>query len=125
MSAWTQTVVNGALADSLVTDFGAGFSQNTRLPIDSKLCLAIHYQGVAAVAVRLFLAAAAGATLDNVVLIFDSATATASGNAQNYSGCVDVPIQTGILQPLTFRITKGATNASIWWYATVKMGPGC
>lgn len=124
MTAWQQIAVNGVLADSTVSDFGVANAPNTRLPNDSKLCITVHYQGVAAVAVRIFLAPAAGATLDNQVLIVDSANTTAT-TIQNYSGCTDVPIRSGILQPLTLRITKGNTNASIWLYAAFKSGATC
>jgi hypothetical protein len=110
---WTQIVVSGALTDSLVTDFDAATGIAPAIAVrEAMLCATIFYQGVAAVAVNVFLAPAAGAALNNVVPVFNSATLTPA-TASSFSVTKSVPLQAANL-PLQLRITKGLTNASIW-----------
>jgi hypothetical protein len=132
MSAWTVTPVNGVLADSLVTSFGSTVSgvdaPSTALPPDSRMCLEFHYSSTAATQVVIYLATTAGATGDNIVMIYDSAlqTVPAANSTQYLTGiCVDVPIVAGTLVPMQLRITKAASTANIRWATTVKMGPCC
>lgn len=119
---WTQIAVNGLLADSLITDFdgAAGVAPSIGVP-EATLCLTVYYQAVASVAVNVFLAPGAGATLDNVVPVFNSAALTPA-TAQNFQQKISVPLQAGNL-PLELRITKDATNASVWIRWTVDV-PG-
>lgn len=128
MSVWTTTAVNGALADSLVTDFDAASSPSTRLPQDGELCLVFHYSSSAASQVRIFLATAAGAAAANLVMVYDSAFQTnpAADSTQYLTNiCVTVPLASGTLIPMQLRITKANTTANIRWKATPKMGPTC
>lgn len=127
MSIWTVTAVNGALADSLVTNFGGVIAANTALPPDSELSLIFHYSSSAASQVQIYLATAAGAAPQNIVMIYDSAFQTnpAADSTQYLTNvCVAIPIQQGILQPLQLRITKANTTANIRWKVTPKLG-GC
>ena len=121
MSVWTQTQVNGALADSLVNAFGTAFAANTSLSPDSRLCLTLHYSSVSAHQVRLFLATAAGVTNDQIVMIYDSATAGATQFITDFS--VRVPIISGTLLPMALRITKDNVNASLRYTFDPSIGP--
>lgn len=129
MSAWQIIPINGALADSLVTDFGGSLTaQNTTLPPDSRCCLTFHYSAAAATQVQIYLALAAGVSADQIVMAYDSALQTNPGADQtqyitNWS--VDVPIDATTRRPWPVRITKAATNANFTFKIDVKMGPGC
>lgn len=129
MSIWTATAVNGALADFLVTDFGGvNAPTTTPSPPDGELCLIFHYSSTVATQVQIFLATAAGAAGQNIVMIYDSAFQTnpAANSTQFLTGiCVAVPIIQGTQQPMQLRITKAASTATIRWKATPRMGPGC
>lgn len=125
MSAWTAVVVNGALADSLVADFGGANSQPGSLPPDARMCLTVHYSASAATQVRLYLAIAAAAAAQDQVLIYDSALQLNPGpNLTDYfTAQISVPILSNT--PMQMRITKAASNATIRFAADVAMGPGC
>jgi hypothetical protein len=126
MSAWRQIAVNGALADSLVWDFGGVLANNTVLPPDSRLCVTLDYKSAAATQLYLFLATGAGVAAELQDTVYDSAFQTNPGADQTTTlkdWAFQVPILAGV--PLGLRITKAATNANIWIATTVLMGPGC
>ncbi len=127
MSAWTRTAVNGALADSLVTNFGGGNAQTANLGADARMCLTLTYSADAATQVRIFLAPTSASPAEEQVLIYDSAlqlnpAADTTDYLTNIS--VDVPIQSSG-RPLELRITKAASDAFIWWVTTPQAGAGC
>lgn len=125
MSAWTPVVVNGALADSLVADFGGVNGQLASLPSDARMCLTVHYSASAATQVRLYLATAALAAAQDQVLIYDSALQLNPGpNLTDYfTAQISVPILANT--PMQLRITKAASTATIRFATDVAMGPGC
>lgn len=129
MSAWTNVNVNGALADSLVTDFGGALgATNVTLPPDSELCLTLDYSSSAASQVRIYLATGVGAAAQNLVMIYDSAFQTNPGadSTQYLTGiCVSVPLIPGTQVPMQLRITKANTTAIIRFKTIPKMGPCC
>lgn len=107
--------VNGALADSLVTDFG-GAAGSAGIPNDWNLCIeGIYYDAVAAVAVRIYLASALATTEDNRQDLLESAVLTAPPThwiGTNYN----VPrtqVTVGNWQPHLLLITKAAGNAKV------------
>lgn len=126
MSVWTPTIVNGLLADELVTDFGGTLATSRSLPPDSRMCLTLHYSSSAPTAVRLFLAVSPGTSPQDQILIYDSAFQVNPGADQTQyltNIVVDVPIVN--LEPLGLRITKGISDAIVMWSTSVRMGPGC
>jgi len=127
MTAWAQVQVNGALADSLVTNFGALAAPSIALPPDQSCCLVLHYSAVATGQVRIWLAIAAAVADDQIVMVYDSATQLPVANSTQFTANVilDMPIRQGVLLYQTLRITKSNTNAAIWWKIVPNMGPGC
>jgi hypothetical protein len=108
-------VVNGVLADSLVTDFG-GQAAAASISADWILCIdGIYFDAVAAVAVRIFLAPVAGDTEDDIQDLLNSATV--GSDVQHWVGpSFNVPrveILSGVWQPHTLRITKADGNAKV------------
>lgn len=108
-------VVNGALADSLVTDFG-GATHAATVPNDWILCVdGIYYDAVALSDVRIFLAPVAGDTEDDIQDILNSTTL--GSQVQHWVGYqFNVPrvqIIAGTWQPHTLRITKSAVDAKV------------
>lgn len=129
MSAWSGLfAVNGALIDSLVTDFGGALSNNVAMPQDSRLCLTFHFSCDTPTAVQLYLAYSAGAAAQLITMIYDSALQTNPGPDQTdylTNIVVDVPIDPSTRRPKSLRITKAAGNAIIEFASAVRMGPGC
>jgi hypothetical protein len=128
MSIWTNFNVNGALADSLVTDFGGASSPTvTPYPPDCELCLKFWYSSSAATQVLIFLATAAGAAAQNTIPIWNSANQTPTADSTQFLPmfCVSVPIIAGTQQPMQLRITKAASTAIIRAKWTPIPGPGC
>jgi hypothetical protein len=111
-SAGTTTAVNGALADSLVNDFGrAAFNANPAIipPIDWSICLvALDYGAAASVAVRIFFATAAGAAAENQFELVNTTTQYFVWTS------FEIPRDSAGL-PYTMRITKAATNANLYY----------
>lgn len=110
-STYTITGVNGALADSLVQDFGrAAMVLDARLipPTDWRLCLeTVNFSGAASVAVRIFFAEQAGVAAELQVELFS----TTSQYIEWTPFIVPRASATGL--PYTMRITKAATNANM------------
>lgn len=129
MSAWSGLfAVNGALIDSLVTDFGGALSNNTALPAESRLCLVFHFSCDTPTTVQLYLAYNAGASPEELTMIYDSALQTNPGpNQTDYltNIVVDVPINPNTRRPKSLRISKAAGDAFIEFSSAVRMGPGC
>lgn len=127
MSAWQITPVNGALIDTLVTDFDGNSAETTALPIDARFCLTFDYAAAAATQVRIWLAYSVGAADEDTVLIYDSANQTPVADMTQFlrGMQVDVPIDETLKIPMALFITKAATNANIRWQTVVRMGPGC
>lgn len=107
--------VNAALADSLVTDFGGAAAAATILP-DWTLCIdAIYFDAVAAVDVRIYLAAELADTEDDRQSLLDSAGVGAQ--VQHWVGpsftVPRVQLTVGIWQPHLLLITKSVGNAKV------------
>lgn len=122
MSGWTQFNANGALADTLVTDF----STLGPFAVDGVLCVLLKYNGATAIQVRIFSATAAAVAEEFRNDIYNSATQLNPGADQTQK-LNDYPsqiiIEAGV--PWTLRITKAAGNAQLWWRVTPVAGPGC
>lgn len=127
MPAWTAPIaVNGALADSLVNDFGAGVVPGN-LPNDGRMCLTIEYAAASAGQLMLWLATGVGVAVQNRIMLYDSAYQTNPGadQTQYVTGLtVSVPLVPGTRAPYQLRITKGNFNANIWLAWSWSMGPG-
>lgn len=124
MSAWQTLAVNGALADSLIDDFGGANSPISALPPDARACLLFHFSADAEIAVQLYLAISNAAADENIEMIWDSTYQTnpaADSTQWVTSGQISIPIQNGLLHQ--FRITKAAADANVRWCINVKMGP--
>lgn len=124
MSAWQTLAVNGALADSLIDNFGGANSPISALPPDARVCLLFHYSSDAETAVQIYLATTNAAADENIEMVWDSTYQTnpAPDSTQWVtSGQISIPIQNGLLHQ--FRITKAASDANIRWCINVKMGP--
>lgn len=126
MAAWTTPIaVNGALADSLVFDFGGTLAVGTSLPPDCRLCVQIAYASSAPTQLQLWLATGVGVAAELRVFLYDSAFQTNPGpDSTQYItnlAASDV-IQPGGI-PYQLRITKAASTANIWLAYSWKMGP--
>ncbi len=107
---WTEVAVNGALADTLVTDFGRavmGTVPDLIPPEDWVLCLkSLEYGAVASVAVEIYFSEVAAATADFRKQVVNDTLQFFIWPS------IEVPRSTDG-RPWAMYITKAATNANI------------
>lgn len=106
MAALQVIAVNGALTDSLVSNFGGSAAG---VPSDYRLCIdKLSYSGRTATTLELYLAVAAGGNAEDHNLIVTSSSQLAY---EAPSWIVPRVAATGV--PYSLWITKGAVNANI------------
>ncbi len=126
MAAWQSLVINGAVADTLVDDFGGATGGPSSLPADQRICLRVDYSSDAQTQVIIYLALSNAAADENVVMLYDSRqqTVPAVDSTQWVTDLTtSVPFLVGL--PMQLRITKAASDAVIRWEWFSMMGPGC
>lgn len=121
---WQELAVNGAVADTLVENFGGATGTPSSLPQDQQICLRVDYSSDAQTQVILYLAVSNAAADENIIMLHDSRTEPVPDTTQWLTDIVTiVPFLNNL--PYQLRITKGASDAFVRWYWFASMGPGC
>lgn len=120
---WQVLAINGAVADTLIEDFGGAVGGPSSLPPDQQICLRVDYSSDAQTQVILYLALSNAAPDEDIIMLHDSRVEATPDTTQWLTDIVtSVPVFGGL--PMQLRITKGASDARVRWTWFSSMGPG-